>query len=296
LELWDELGIPHKEKKQVFGSPLTIIGFEVNPNTMTITLPEKAKLDLIRDIEIWIDKPRKGSHNEGKFKISRWQSFTGWFNWALNVFPWLRPALNRVYPKMSGRGSLSSKAWINNTIRYDLSWALHHLRSLPGTHIISNLKWDPSEADVTIHVDACLEGMGFWYADEPVGFYSPVSTTTPSNHIFYFEALCALSALIHAVSHRPCVSRIVIYSDSSNTVDIFSSFRSEPTFNHLLLTASDVPMKHHVDLRVLHIPGAENVIADAISRLHISSILDIMPDFQLSYFQPPRFPLGALQN
>ena len=77
---------------------------------------------------------------------------------------------------MSGKGSLSSKAWINNAIRYDLSWALHHLQSLPGTHIIPNLKWDPPEADVIIHVDTCLEGMGFWYTDEPVGILFAHST------------------------------------------------------------------------------------------------------------------------
>lgn len=210
-----------------------------------------------------------------------------------------RPKSNDICLRFNTDGGCPNTAAsckYRHTCRNDLSWALHHLQSLPGTHIISNLKWDPSEADVTIHVDACLEGMGFRYTDEPVGFYSPVPTTTPSNLIFYFEALCALSALIHAVSHRPRVSRIVIYSDSSNTVDIFSSFRSEPTFNHLLLAAADAIMKYHVDLRVLHIPGAENVVADAISRLHISSILDIMPDFQLSYFQPPRFPLGAMQN
>ncbi|KAJ2923690.1 hypothetical protein H1R20_g13411, partial [Candolleomyces eurysporus] len=127
LELWDELGIPHKERKQVFGSPLTIIGFDVDPNNMSITLPDAAKKELLNEIETWIMKPKKGSNNKGKFKIARWQSFTGWFNWALNVYPWLRPALNRIYPKMSGKENPSTKVWINNAIRYDLTWALNHL-------------------------------------------------------------------------------------------------------------------------------------------------------------------------
>ena len=39
LQLWDKLGILHKPHKQVFGSPLIIIGIEVNPNQMTLTLP-----------------------------------------------------------------------------------------------------------------------------------------------------------------------------------------------------------------------------------------------------------------
>ncbi|KAG6329912.1 hypothetical protein ID866_9177 [Astraeus odoratus] len=34
LHLWDELGIPHKEHKQIYGPILPIIGFEVDPNLM----------------------------------------------------------------------------------------------------------------------------------------------------------------------------------------------------------------------------------------------------------------------
>ena len=51
MNLWMELNIPFKEKKQIFGSPLTIIGIEVDPNAMTFTLPEGAHLDLITEIE-----------------------------------------------------------------------------------------------------------------------------------------------------------------------------------------------------------------------------------------------------
>ena len=47
LKLWDELGVCHDELKQVFGPMLTIIGFVVDPNTMTITMPPQSCADLI---------------------------------------------------------------------------------------------------------------------------------------------------------------------------------------------------------------------------------------------------------
>lgn len=47
LNLWDHLGIPHKEKKQAFGENLTIIGIDVNANNLTLTLPEQNKLELV---------------------------------------------------------------------------------------------------------------------------------------------------------------------------------------------------------------------------------------------------------
>ena len=38
LQLWDELGIPHDKAKQEFGPVLRIIGLEVDPNAMTVTM------------------------------------------------------------------------------------------------------------------------------------------------------------------------------------------------------------------------------------------------------------------
>ena len=39
LTLFNYVGVPHKERKQVFGSPLQIIGFNVNPTSFQFTLP-----------------------------------------------------------------------------------------------------------------------------------------------------------------------------------------------------------------------------------------------------------------
>lgn len=50
LQLWDELGIPHEERKQLFGSPLPVIGFDVDPQLMSITLRPQAKSDLISEL------------------------------------------------------------------------------------------------------------------------------------------------------------------------------------------------------------------------------------------------------
>jgi hypothetical protein len=77
---------------------------------------------------------------------------------------------------------------------------------------------------------------------------------------------------------------------------MFSSLCADPTFNHLLLTTADIVLEHQVDLRVVRVAGHDNVIADAISRLNIGAALNLIPGFHLSYFQPPRFPLGAMQK
>ncbi|KAF8800171.1 hypothetical protein BYT27DRAFT_7217111 [Phlegmacium glaucopus] len=101
LDLWDKLGIPHKLHKQVSGCPLTIIGIDVDPNTMTLSLPISARTRLVEELSFWASKPTKPS--SGSFKLKHWERLADWFNWALNVYPHLRPALNNVYSKIGGK-------------------------------------------------------------------------------------------------------------------------------------------------------------------------------------------------
>ena len=55
LTLWDDIGLPHKQQKQVFGQYLDIIGFFVNPINMSFTMPAESKNDLICTIFEFID-------------------------------------------------------------------------------------------------------------------------------------------------------------------------------------------------------------------------------------------------
>jgi hypothetical protein len=50
LYLWNEIGLPHKEQKQVSGSPLPITGTEVDLNELTYTLSSEAQQDLIDEM------------------------------------------------------------------------------------------------------------------------------------------------------------------------------------------------------------------------------------------------------
>jgi len=43
LDLWDDIGLPYEDRKQEFGPMLHIIGFVVDPNAMTVTIPDDAR-------------------------------------------------------------------------------------------------------------------------------------------------------------------------------------------------------------------------------------------------------------
>ena len=291
LNLWDNLGIPHKEKKQVSGKNLTIIGIDVDTNNLTLTLPHESKSDLIAQLN---DFTRTPQGSDVKYALKDFQRLAGWFNWALNVYSLLRPALSNVYAKMthSKPDKPLTKLYVNNAIRSDLLWAVDHLSRLPGTRVLQSLDWDPSTADVTAYCDASLDGLGFWFPNLNAGFWSPIPESQPKDTIFYFEALSVLSAIIYSTSLGIPLKKLLIYTDNLNTVQMFNSLSALPAYNDILKAAVDhllSDLSIPIQLRVLHVPGECNTIADALSRGHLHNVVDNVPDIVINLFSPPRF-------
>jgi hypothetical protein len=165
---------------------------------MTLTLPNTARISLISKLSRWTAKPTRTS--SGSFKLKHWQHMAGWFNWALNIYTLLCPALNNVYAKIGGKGNWEQRVYINNAIWDDLSWAIHHLERSDSIQLLKSFSWTPNLANYKIYCDACLDGMGFWYPISKDGYYAPTPVNVPSNVIFYFKTLCVLSALDHVQS------------------------------------------------------------------------------------------------
>jgi hypothetical protein len=101
-----------------------------------------------------------------------------------------------------------------------------------------------------------------------------------------------------ATIEAPNPSHVVIYSDNSNTVDMFNSLHGHPDYNPLLLTVADISIKSNITLRVHHtgISGEYNVIADALSHFKNDVALKAAPGLSISTFQPPQLTLGAAKK
>ena len=54
LQLYDDLGLPHDKKKQVFGCSLNIIGLHVDPQCMTISMSDMSQADLVTAMHTFI--------------------------------------------------------------------------------------------------------------------------------------------------------------------------------------------------------------------------------------------------
>ncbi|KAF5383939.1 hypothetical protein D9757_007395 [Collybiopsis confluens] len=288
LMLLDKLGTPHERPKQLYGPNLLVIGLEVDANAMTITMPLEARSDLIAAIKSFAVI---GCH----WKLREFQRIGGWTNWGLNAYPLLCPGLSGLYDKMAGKSKADQRIWVNKSVCEELLWLTEKMETMSGVRILESEEWGAENADLTLFTDACPGGLGFWVAigNVTLGFQFSVPAEW-SFDIFYLEALTVLAAITFAISSSlPPPKCVAIFTDNSNSVDIFNSLKAHAPHNNILLTAVNHAIESNVQFRVFHIPGTENGIADALSRFDNDRVFDLCPDTAISTFQPPRVLLGA---
>ena len=92
-----------------------------------------------------------------------------------------------------------------------------------GINVLSCVTWEVEDADAVVFCNACMEGLAFYYSDHSAGFYAPVPNDAAQDIIFYYEALAVASAYNNLKAIIPHHSQIIIYTDSMNTVNMFSS-------------------------------------------------------------------------
>jgi hypothetical protein len=288
LSLWDEIGLPHEKSKQEYAPALRVIGFIVDPGLMRVSMDDSDKTQLTQRVTGFIATAPGGTRRT----LREFQQLAGWINWSFNVFPLLKPALSNVYAKISGKSESHAKIFVSKAVVRDLEWFLAHVKQSDGVYVFGDEEWEPHQADVTAYSDACMSGLGFFFQHSREGFQCPVPGNPPKDTIFYFEALAVVS-IVDAVTRLPSVpTRLLIYSDNSNTVDIFHSLRSLPPYNGLLQFTVSLLIKFDISLRVLHVPGEDNGIADALSRFDNARAYAACPGLAISSFQPPRVALG----
>jgi hypothetical protein len=288
LMLWDEIGLPHDKSKQEYAPVLRIIGFMVDPKLMRVSMDEEDRSRLIQQVSAFTAIAPGGTRRS----LQEFQQLAGWINWSFNVFPLLKPALSNVYAKIGGKSETHAKIFVSKAVVGDLEWFLSHVRRSKGVYLFEEVDWNAQQADVTMFTDACLSGLGFFFERSQEGFQCIVPQDPPKNTIFYFEALAVVSAVDAATRLRPVPTRLLIFSDNTNTVDMFHSLRALPPYNNLLKFTVSLLLEYKIALRVAHIAGVDNVVADSLSRFENTRAIAQCPDIKISCFQPPRAAMG----
>jgi Reverse transcriptase-like len=253
LELWDELAIPHDEEKQLFGDPLTIIGFEVVPNSVTVRLPVARRKEVCAEIDSFAQ--------EGRYRtLLQFQQLAGLIEWALIATPRGRPGLSGLHAAMSGTQRRNELIQVSARVCRELRWLKGHIQS-NGSTLRWLEKWG-KEGDLVNYVDACPSGIGLWIPSLRKGFQARYGV----QGILDMEAFAIVSALeLAAKQYKP--SQLIIFSDSKSSVEMFESLNTQDEYrNNLLRAFVDIINEYGIWCRVFHVPGEDNKIADALSR------------------------------
>ena len=129
LKLWDELGIPHDENKQLFGPSLPILGYEVDANAMTVKVPNEKKDKVIQTLR---DYARVGK----SYTLNELQSVAGSTSAMLSLYPHLRPGLRVLFDEMAPQeSSPGTERMVTKTVARSLSGLANYLEHAPPVPI-----------------------------------------------------------------------------------------------------------------------------------------------------------------
>ena len=289
LLLWEQIGCPSKLKKQEHGNPLEIIGFWVDINQGTISLSPDSINNVVSKINSFL------SISSRRHPLHEWQRLTGHLNWVLNVLPWGCPALSQLYHKISGKTKPSAKIFLNATIHSDLRWLADTIPKAIGVHFLNEGLWPDEEADAMIWTDANLkDALAFSYSNNSFVYQLKPCPSSFKVNIFFLELIAILSAVHHlaCLPHPP--QRLLLFTDSLDSVVVFDSLSAaEHLHNGILLAMVKVILQSGIDLRVRHIRGKENIQANLLSRLLFDEYHHQFPQDHIHTFSPPQELLPA---
>ena len=114
LQLWDKINLPHEDTKQISGTIIPCIKFDVNPNHMTVTMIPAKWESLIEACQLFVTPERRS--------LWDFQWLAGHINWALNVYPRMQPATSALYEKITRKSRTFASICINNDICRELTW------------------------------------------------------------------------------------------------------------------------------------------------------------------------------
>ena len=219
LKLWDEICLPHEKAKQEYGPVLRIIGFNVDPKLMRVSMDEEDRSRLLQHVVSFVAIAPGGTRRT----LREFQQLAGWINWSFNMFPLLKPALSNVYAKISGKTESHARIFVSRAVVRDLEWFVSQVDLSNGVYLFEDVDWDEGRADAVAYCDACLSGIGFFFERSSEGFQCAVPQCAPKDTIFYFEALAVACVVDEAIRSTSIPSRLLVFSDNTNTVDIFHS-------------------------------------------------------------------------
>lgn len=284
LIAWTHVGMPWSWAKQESSDvELVILGHLVNAVEGSVTLPSVKKLEFAATVDAFLSSSFP--------PLVEWQRIAGYAQWACYTIPLAKFALQPLYDKMQGKSFRRKGIPVSVHVKKHLSWFVAELLAAPPLSFLDPCldEWDESSADLVIFTDACtnadttdLPGLGFVAYDIVAGVLGPPlhffhRSGSTLGDIQFIEGLAVASAINWALHARPYIRRLLIRTDSAPVVYGFDAGSGSEEIRQLVWSTYLQLKPHKIDLRVKHIAGRRNRVADSLSRLHSADLRSAFP-------------------
>lgn len=256
LELLGSLGLPIAEDKlQPPAGVVEWLGINIDARNMTLSIPAKK-------ISETLEMVKKYSARRSMSK-KELQSVIGKLVHIAKCVPPARLFISRLLDAL--RQCTKKYVKVSKDMKEDFNWFVLFCAEWNGVYLIP-----PSEPDKVITVDASMTGIG---ATDGLQAYGKQIAPDDSivRNISELEAINVAVALHTFVDDSFKGGHIKLYCDNAASVQVLQSGRGR---NKIILEVARyiwmLQAKYQFTISYAHIKGKDNVIADALSRAHLS--------------------------
>ena len=272
----EELGIPIADDKTV--GPTTVLpylGFIIDTELMMVLIPPD-KISKLHDLLVPM-------LNKRKMLVRDLESVTGLMSYCSRAIPSSRAFIRRFYDLLSSIKNRKPlyKVRINNEVKADVTMWLQFLHSFNGQCLFPEKNW-LSNHILQLFTDSSGNpglGCGAYFCGHWVQFPWPIQwhDLPLMRNLALLELIPIVLALYLWAPHLS-QKRIIFRTDNIALVSIINKRSSkDKQIMKLIRPLVLLTMRHHIQFKAFHIEGAQNQIADALSRFQVQRFRSLAP-------------------
>ena len=254
-EITAQLGLAlSPEKCQPPAKQLEWLGFNISVSDMRVTIPQDKLDDTLAECQTWMQKS-SASRKEMQRLVGRLQHI------AKCVAP-ARRFMSRIFAALrdapyQGRGA------VPNELRSDIKWFLEFARQSNGKVLLKTVEKEPW----IIECDSSMKAGGAFSKHLYYGKEYPDHITKTHTNIAHLEAINLVVAMRTLAPTSPDKYKIIINTDNSASQQVLSSGAGrDPVLTACAREIWLYAASNSCEISILHKPGKELILADALSR------------------------------